>query len=81
MNGPPPNGSRIAWYSPDGSVGFIGHWQDGVQVQDRRMTWLEFHGGGSAVLGFAWVAVAVCLYMSLPLAVLYAIVRFVKWVR
>lgn len=76
----PPNGTTAHWWSDDGSEGYVGHWQDGSLVQDRRMTWLESQGGGSAAVGLVWTVVWGCLVTGVPLGLLYALVRFVKWV-
>ena len=59
--------------------GFIGHWQDGDLVQDRQMTWLEAHGGGSSSVGLFLVTINACWRVGVPLGLLYGLVRFVKW--
>jgi hypothetical protein len=75
----PANGTRAEWYSDNGSIGYIGHWQDGELVQDRQMTWVEYHGGGSTIAGLLWFAFATVLYVGVPLGIIFLLVRFVKW--
>lgn len=75
----PPNGLRAVWWSDDGSLGFVGHWQDGKIVQDRHMNWLEEQGGGDAGAGLFMVVASCSLCVGIPLGALYLLVRFVKW--
>jgi len=75
----PPNGTKTVWYSDDGKVAFLGHWQNGQLVQDRQLSWLAAQGGGSLFVGAFWVLFCAVAFVGVPLGLLYALVRFVKW--
>jgi hypothetical protein len=58
-NGRPANGTPTEWWSEDGLTGYIGHWRDGVVVEDRQMTALEAGGGGSSLLALLGFGLAI----------------------